>query len=228
MKMLTTHTRTVAWSKAGTVASITPDGQELEIRFLRCQPQDGDWGLSEPEICHHVRGTLEEPLVHLEWAETNNPDLAVFDSTGRVSLLLFGAIVNHGHLVKKPDSDVIDDTHVVVGCHWLPANISAGPVADKSARQNYNVMFGPANKTERGYQYDSSFVHAEAPSHPQPMRSALLTVTTGGMLKMFWMQVNNRPEETRLELESMSMTDELITHAAFAAEKSAYIISPRP
>lgn len=218
------HSRTVAWSKVGTIASITPDGQELEIRFLRCQPENGEWGLSEPATCSLVRGTPEDPLVHLEWSETNNPELAVFDGTGRVTLLIFSTTINHPYIMKKSDTDVVDDMHAVAGCHWLAANSSTGAVGDKGTRQSYNVMFGPANKTERGYHYESSFVHAEAPSHPQAGRSALLTVTTGGMLKMFWMQVNNRPEESRLELESMSMTDELITHAAFATEKSAYII----
>jgi hypothetical protein len=43
---------------------------------------------------------------------------------------------------------------------------------------------------------------------------------------MYWMQVDNRPEETKLELESMGDADELITHASFAAEKSAYTLNP--
>lgn len=215
--------RTVAWSKVGTIASITPDGQELELRFLRCQPKDGEWGLSDPTTCSLVRGTPEDPLVHLEWAETNNPELAVFDSAGRVALLIFSTTVNHSFIVRRWDSDPVDDNQAVVGCHWLAANLSTGGIGEKATRQSYNVLYGPAIRNERGgYHYGSSFVHAEAPSHPQAGRSALLTVTASGMLKMLWMQVNNRPEETRLELESISSADELITHAAFASEKSEY------
>ncbi|KAF4123421.1 hypothetical protein GMORB2_6122 [Geosmithia morbida] len=214
--------RTVAWSKVGTIASITPDGQELEIRFLRCQPSDGEWDLSEPTVCGLVRGTPEDPLVHLEWSETNNPELAVFDSAGRLALLIFSNTLNQPFMVKRWDSEPVDDSQAVVGCYWLPANLSTTGMGDKATRQSYNVLFGPASKTERGnYHYTSSFVHAESPAHPQTGRSALLTVTTGGILKMVWMQVNNRPEETRLELESIGSADELITHAALASEKSA-------
>ena len=213
-----TDIRTVAWSKVGTIASITPDGQDIELRFLRCLPSSGEWDLAEPSKCSLIRGTPEDPLVHLEWSETNNPELAVFDSAGRVAVLIFSTTVNHPYLMKNWDTDAVDGTHAIVGCHWLQANVST--VGEKAARPAYNVMFGPATKGDRGYKYESSFVHAEGPSHPQPGRSALLTVTASGMLKMFWMQANSRPEETRLELENIAAADEVITHAAFASEKS--------
>jgi mediator of RNA polymerase II transcription subunit 16 len=38
---------------------------------------------------------------------------------------------------------------------------------------------------------------------------------------MIWSQNNNRIEETTIELESVSSSDDVITHAAFASEKSA-------
>ena len=37
---------------------------------------------------------------------------------------------------------------------------------------------------------------------------------------MYWSQNNNRLEETTMELESINSSDELITHAAFASDKS--------
>lgn len=37
---------------------------------------------------------------------------------------------------------------------------------------------------------------------------------------MYWSQNNNRMEETTMELESVNTSDELITHAAFASDKS--------
>lgn len=176
--------------------------------------------MSEPTLCPLIRGTPEHPLVHLEFAETNNPELAVFDDSGRVALLIFSVSLNNPYVVKKWDADPVDGTHSIAGSYWLPVHVSTGPAGEKATRQSYNVLYGPAKKAERGYHYESSFVHAETPGHPQPGRSALLTLTTSGVLTMFWMQVNNKLEETRLELDSMGNSDELVTHAAFASEKS--------
>lgn len=87
---------------------------------------------------------------------------------------------------------------------------------------SYNVMYGPATKHGNGYTYESSFVHAGGPTHPSPAKSALLTITTHGVIRMFWSQNTNRLEETTMELESISASDELITHASFASEKSRH------
>lgn len=82
-------------------------------------------------------------------------------------------------------------------------------------------MYGPANKHGNGYQYESSFVHAGGPAHPTPSKSvnALFTITTNGTLKMFWSGAN-RFEETTMELESVNSSDDLVTHATMASEKS--------
>lgn len=45
-------------------------------------------------------------------------------------------------------------------------------------------------------------------------------MTTSGMLKMFWAQTNNKMEETIVELESVNASDDLVTHAAMASDKS--------
>jgi len=58
------------------------------------------------------------------------------------------------------------------------------------------------------------------PNHPNAMKSAFVCVTTNGLLKMFWSQNNNKPEETTLELESATSADDLITHAAACSDKS--------
>lgn len=158
-------------------------------------------------------------MAHLEWADTNNPELAVFDSLGRITLLIFTSMINQPFVVKKGDDDIVDGTHAIVGCHWLQAtSVATGP-GDKPTKQTYNTLYGPAQKTDSTYHYNSSFIHAEGPTHPQPGRSALLTVSAGGLLKVTWMQANNKPDESRLELESLSSSDELISHAAFASEK---------
>ena len=45
-------------------------------------------------------------------------------------------------------------------------------------------------------------------------------MTANGQAKLFFSQNNNRVEETSLDIERISNTDDLITHAAICADKS--------
>lgn len=116
---LTEGFRTIAWSKSGTVATITPDGQFLQLRFLRCDPADGTWDLSKPTTCELIKGSSGIPLVHLEWGSTNIPELAIIDAVGRVVIVSFSISLNHPFITRKYDTDSIDDANAVVGAHWL-------------------------------------------------------------------------------------------------------------
>ncbi|KAM0343821.1 hypothetical protein ACHAPU_008090 [Fusarium lateritium] len=203
----------VAWSRTGTIANITSDGQNVELRYLRRSPDDGSWDLSEPTTCPFVKGSPTIPIVHLSWAGTSIPDLAVIDAVGRVAVVSFSISLNHPFVQRRWDADPIDDVHAIVGSYWLN-------VAPTSNQQAYNVMYGPATKHGNGYMYESSFVHGGGPAHPNSAKSALLTITTNGVLRMLWSQNTNRIEETTIELESICASDELITHAAFASEKT--------
>jgi hypothetical protein len=134
--------RAVAWSRTGTIASISPDGQVLELRFLRCSPENGTWDLSEPTTCQLVKGTPSNPLVHLEWSSTSSPDLAVIDAVGRVAIIPFSQYLNQPFQSRKWDSDPIDDMHTIVGCHWLwvalvnPQVRTPSPMPDKNSSDN--------------------------------------------------------------------------------------------
>ncbi|KAL6403250.1 hypothetical protein AUP68_12589 [Ilyonectria robusta] len=209
--------QTVAWSRTGTIASVTPDGLTVELRYLQRNPDNGSWDLSEPTPCDLVSGSPTIPIVHLAWAGTSVPDLAVIDAIGRVTILSCSISLNHPHLQRKWDADSIDDMHGIMGAYWL----SIAP----SNQQSYNVMYGPANKHGNNYAYESSFVHAAGPVHPNPSKSALFTVTSNGTLRMFWSQVNNRIEETTIELESVNSSDDQVTHATFASEKKFLILA---
>lgn len=109
----------MSWSRTGTIASITPDGQTLELRYLRRSTDDGAWNLSEPTTCQLVKGSPAVPIVHLVWANTSSPDLAIIDAVGRVSIVSFSISLNHPFLQRKWDTDPVDDVHAVVGAYWL-------------------------------------------------------------------------------------------------------------
>ncbi|TDZ10285.1 Mediator of RNA polymerase II transcription subunit 16 [Colletotrichum sidae] len=205
--------QTVAWSKSGVIASVSPDGMSLETRFLRSHPDDGDWGLSEPTKIDLITTHPSSPIVHLSWAGTASPELAVIDATGRVSVLTYSVNLNRPFLTRRWDADSLDEFHAVVGCYWLP--LAPGPQG-----KQYYISHGPAVKEGVSYRYESSAVHAFGPCHPNSSKSALLCVSTNGAMKMYWAQNNNRIEESSIELESVNSSDDLVTHAALHSDKN--------
>jgi mediator of RNA polymerase II transcription subunit 16 len=112
--------RAISWSRTGTIASISPDGTALELRHLRAHPKDGSWDLGEPVVCPTVQGTTSNPLVHLEWAATNSPELAIFDSVGRVIIVSFAIALNNPFVMRPWDPDPVDNLNAISGCYWLP------------------------------------------------------------------------------------------------------------
>lgn len=88
--------------------------------MLRAHPGNGSWGLSDPTTTDLVKGTTANPLVHLEWSPTTAPELAVFDSVGRVFIMNFPVSLNNPYAQRKWDADTVDDANTIVGCHWLP------------------------------------------------------------------------------------------------------------
>ncbi|KAM0322887.1 hypothetical protein ACHAQA_009229 [Verticillium albo-atrum] len=201
----------VAWSKSGTIASISPDGRSVQVRYLRADPADGSWGLSEPTTVDAITASPSTPIVHLAWAATSSNELAVIDAAGRVAILAFSVSLNRPFLTRKWDADHVDDLHAIAGCFWLPL---------ASQHKNYHVFHGPAVKDTTTYRYESSFIHAFGPWHPNTAKSALLCVTTSGLLRLFWSQNNNKLEETTLELDTFSSSDDLITHASLHSDKN--------
>ncbi|KAI2623653.1 RNA polymerase II mediator complex subunit Sin4 [Xylaria nigripes] len=205
----------LTWSKGGSIASITPGGRSLELRYLRANPKNAAWGLSEPKLITPWQNLNGGPVVHLSWGPANS-ELAVVDAVGRVLLLNFNSDLNRPLVSRRWDGDPIDDLHAVVGTYWL------NPL---SANSRFYPTYAPAIKSTNGadYTFENSGVPTMGPNHPNPTKSALICVTTNGLLKMFWSQNNNKAEETTLELESATSADDLITHAAACSDKTKSI-----
>ena len=119
--------RGIAWSKWGSIATIAPNGFNLELRNLRCHPENGTWALSEQTALPNLSVALEGgPLKHLSWSPTGS-DLAIIDAAGRIAILNIFASLNKPILNRNCQFDPADDLHAIVGCHWLnmapyPAN----------------------------------------------------------------------------------------------------------
>ncbi|KAI0543058.1 RNA polymerase II mediator complex subunit Sin4 [Xylaria digitata] len=205
----------LAWSKGGTIASITQDGQSLELRYLRADRKDANWELSDPKVVTPWQNLNGGPIVHLSWGPASS-ELAVIDAVGRVLLLNFNSDLNRPLISRRWDGDTIDDLQTIVGTYWLnqlPAN------------SRFYPTYSPAVKSAKGtdYTFENSGVPNMGPNHPNPTKSAFICVTTNGLLKMFWSQNNNKAEETTLELESATSADDLITHAAACSDKTKSI-----
>jgi len=206
-----TSVRGIAWSKQGTIAAIGADGRSVDLYFLRVHPKDASWGLSEPTPFAQFGSNFQGgPIVHLAWAATGSPELAVVDSVGRISVLTFSMTLNRPYQLRAWDADPVDDLHAVVGSYWLPLI---------PLNKQYNVVHGPALREPSCYRYETSPIHAFGPYHPNQAKSALLAVTTNGLLKLFFSQNNNRVQETAIELESITASNDLFTHASICSEK---------
>ncbi|KAI1180670.1 RNA polymerase II mediator complex subunit Sin4 [Nemania sp. FL0916] len=205
----------LAWSKGGTIASITADGRFVELRYMRASMKDAAWELSEPTVISPWQNVNGGPIVHLSWAPSSS-ELAVIDAVGRVFLLNLNSDVNRPLISRRWEGDAVDDLQTIVGTYWLnqyPANSRFVPI------------YGPAVKSTSGtdYTFETSALPLMGPTHPNPTKSALICVTTNGLLKMFWSRTNSKTEETTLELESATSADDLITHAAVCSDKTKSI-----
>jgi mediator of RNA polymerase II transcription subunit 16 len=122
----------IAWSRQGTIASIAKDAMSIELRSIQCNPHTTEWELSKPASWSPSSPlpanpptpvslpSSGAPFVHLAWAPTLTPDLAVLDAHGRITVLGFSLTNNQPYPVRRWETDVVDDLHAVVGCYWLP------------------------------------------------------------------------------------------------------------
>lgn len=57
------------------------------------------------------------------------------------------------------------------------------------------------------------------PVHPNAVKSSLVCVTAGGILKLFFAQHTGQIQDISLEMESITTSDDLISHAAICTER---------
>lgn len=206
----------IAWSKGGTIVSIAPDGEHLQLRYLQAKGKDAAFALSEPNTISPWTNLPGGPLVHLSFGPANS-ELAIIDAVGRVLILNFNANLNRPSLSRRWDQDPVDDLHAIVGTYWLHTMPQPNPRSPP-----YTPSYAPAMRNGNGnnYNFQMTPIISTGPWHPHPNKSALVCITTSGLLKMFWGQNNGTVHETTLELESMTLEDDLISHASVCSDRT--------
>jgi mediator of RNA polymerase II transcription subunit 16 len=81
-------------------------------------------------------------------------------------------------------------------------------------------MHTVAAKTDNGYRYEMGQLIAFGPCHPNPQKSALVSITTNGILRLLWPQGDQKWYESTSEIESVVSSDDMITHASICADRS--------
>lgn len=228
--MLTLAYRAIAWSRMGLVVSINAAGYGLELRNIRCHPDNGSWDLCEPTSIQQLNTTADGgPLEHLCFNPSGS-ELAVVDAVGRVTIITVYNALNKPTMIRPANKDPVDDLHALAGCHWLNTaqrSVSKStnlPIAEPDPMQQM-LVHGPAILEGNKYKYEHTqfLTPALGPVHPIQSHSCLICLTVNGVLRFMYPQPvqKNTWQEVRFELESIVSSDDLITHAAFCNEKSA-------
>lgn len=110
--------RKIAWSKNGTVASITQEGYGVLLKIHSRNPTTGKWELGKETSLDIPSGHDEFPFVHLSWSHLGN-DLAVMNSAGHVMIFSCAMLLDRMTLTRTNQAQSEADMDPVVGMHWL-------------------------------------------------------------------------------------------------------------
>ncbi|KAL2817830.1 mediator complex, subunit Med16 [Aspergillus granulosus] len=201
----------IVWSRFGCIAYISQDSTRVHVRHLHSQQSDGTWALSEetplPQITETHSG---HTLVHLCWNEAGS-ELAVADSSGRVSIWSIPIALNSVNGARQAILDVDDDGAQIVGMMWLN-------------QQRSVHSFHQAAKVQGRWAYSPFRRRPIGPFHPAG-KAALLCITRSGVMKLLYQNPDNRWTEITAELKNTSYSDRLLTHAALVTTQAGILIA---
>ncbi|KAI9041628.1 mediator of RNA polymerase II transcription subunit 16 [Aspergillus affinis] len=201
----------IAWSRQGCIAYITHDTLGVNLRHLECRPSDGKWILSEDTPLSPVTEAHDRhPLVHLSWNEVGS-ELAVADSSGRVSIYNIAIALNNLSGQRHAHFDPDDDGGQIVGMMWL--NIQRSVHA-----------FNQAAKVQGRWAYSPFRRRPIGPLHPAG-KAALVCVTKSGMIRLLYQNPDGKWAEISAELKSTAFSDRSLTHAAIGAVQGGIVIA---
>ncbi|GAB7348668.1 hypothetical protein MBLNU459_g7031t1 [Dothideomycetes sp. NU459] len=193
----------LAWSKTGSIASISPDGRTITTRAVARSPNTGKWALSD-DSPQPIIAQGDTIFTHIEWS-TFGLELVATDQLGRIFIFSMGYALNRMIPTPLNYSPAPDDLNVIVGLHWLAPNTSSQRIA----------LISPATREGNRWSNAMKLVETAGVSHPFDNRAAFLCVTRSNSVKLIYQQPNQRWTETETELGILASSGDVITHAAF-------------
>ncbi|KAL4976798.1 mediator of RNA polymerase II transcription subunit 16 [Aspergillus desertorum] len=201
----------IAWSRLGCIAFISQDSTRVNVRHLQCQQSDGKWVLSDETPLTQVSEVhAGHALVHLCWNESGS-ELAVADSSGRVSIYSIPIALNSVNGSRQAAFDATDDGAQIVGMMWLSQYRSVH-------------SFYQAAKVQGRWAYSPYRRRPIGTFHPAH-KGALLCITRSGVMKLLYQNPDNRWAEITAELKNTSFSDRLLTHAALVTTQAGILIA---
>ncbi|PGG96375.1 hypothetical protein AJ79_09615 [Helicocarpus griseus UAMH5409] len=192
----------IAWSKLGAIAYISQDGQKVFLRYLHCRPDDGKWALSDEAPINQVTEIHGgHTIAHLLWNEAGT-ELAIVDSSGRISIVAILTAVNTVNPARQPSLDPDDDWAQPVGLLWMNVNRSLFAF-HKATRTNDRWSFPAYRRRPLGLLHPAN-------------KSGLVLVTKSGHIKLIYQNPDLKWQEISAELKTIGYLDGTLTHAAMA------------
>ncbi|OQE94703.1 hypothetical protein PENNAL_c0003G03368 [Penicillium nalgiovense] len=201
----------IVWSRMGCIASISPDGLRVNVRYLQCRPSDGKWVLGEEtSLAPVLEAHNGNQLAHISWNETGS-ELAVVDCSGRISIYSISIALNSITGLRQASFDSGDDGSQVVGMMWLNTyrHIHA---FHQAAKVNGRWAYSPFRRRSTG------------PFHPAN-KGALICVTRAGQIKLIYQNPDSKWAELPAELKNTGYSDRLLTHASMTATQDGILLS---
>ncbi|EPS45612.1 hypothetical protein H072_394 [Dactylellina haptotyla CBS 200.50] len=194
----------IAWGKLGCIASIAANGIDVEIRHLMASTKDGSWILSPKYLIKNIHNGA--PLSSVHWNNIGS-ELAVADIYGRMAMWTVFVSVDRLNPLRQSTATVKDDLNMLAGLWWL--NMNKPYALSKSAMKQDGV-----------YKYPTNSLPPMGPLNPIQGRTACLGVTKSGVVKLWYSSDGqSHIQKATADLEPYTSMDDIITHAAFAADK---------
>ncbi|EWC48346.1 hypothetical protein DRE_02115 [Drechslerella stenobrocha 248] len=194
----------IAWGKLGCIASISANGTDIDIRHLMASTKDGSWTLSPKYVFNNIHGGATLASVH--WNNIGS-ELAVADIYGRFAMLTVYVSVDRLNPLRQTSVTAKDDMSMLAGLWWL--NMNKPYCLSKAAIRQDGV-----------FRYPTNSLPAMGPLNPIIGRTACLGVTNNGVVKLWYASDGqSHIQKATADLESYNSMDDIITHAAFAADR---------